>query len=294
MRLHMPFSRRGSSARPISPRRRRRRLFLRVFISVLLAAVLLAVILSLPKKKAAEPPAEAQEQAELVESAQSESVPERELMQTPAIKGVVCIDPGHGFSDSGVSSALLGAQSEKDIVLDVSLLLKARLESAGYLVVMTRDADYEDENGLYSLALAERAETANQNGAQLFLTLHCESYPADTSLSGARIYYIEGSHENTDILISSLTEAYGEVFGTPPYAAAKTEKSANPVLRHVEMPAAFVSLGFVSNRDDAAALLTAAAKEKAAEALATGVEIYFKAYEEREAEKFAEANPSAP
>ncbi len=294
MRFHMPFPRRGGSARPMSPRRRRRRLFLKVFGAVVLGAVILAAIISSPKKKKPDPvlpEPEVQEQALPAETAQP-VVPEpvREVMQTPAIMGVVCIDPGHGFSDSGVYTPLLGSQSEKDIVLDVALMLKSKLERAGYFVVMTRDGDYNDEAGLSSLDSSARADTANQNEAQLFISLHCDSYPADTSVSGPHIYYIEESSENVQLLIDGLSSAYEDVFGVSPPVTSKTEKSAVSVLRRVEMPAAFISLGYVSNPEEAAALLTSATREKAAEALALGIENYFKAYEKSEAEKFAAAS----
>ena len=290
MRLHMPFSRRSRSARPISPRRRRRRLFIKIFAAVLCAAVLLALIISAPKKKKAEPVPEQQVQTLPAENTSLSPEPVKEIMQTPAIKGVVCIDPGHGFSDSGVYTPLLGSQSEKDIVLAVSLLLKSRLENAGYFVVMTRDTDYDDPTGLYSVDSAARADTANQNEAQLFLSLHCESYPSDTSLSGAHISYVEDSSETVLLLINSLTSSFEDVFGISPAADAKTEKSAPAVLRRADMTAAFISLGYVSNPDEAAALLTTASREKLAEALALGVDNYFKAYEEFEAEKFAAAS----
>src|SRR5271165_1622924 len=75
----------------------------------------------------------------------------------PREPSVVAIDPGHGGTDQGATNRALGSM-EKTYTLDVSLRLKRLLESAGYKVVLTRDADYDIPKLL-------RAEMANRADA---------------------------------------------------------------------------------------------------------------------------------
>lgn len=52
----------------------------------------------------------------------------------------IVIDPGHGGNDAGVDPAGSGL-SEKDVVLDLSLRLRRKLEAAGATVLLTRASD---------------------------------------------------------------------------------------------------------------------------------------------------------
>ncbi len=69
--------------------------------------------------------------------------PKNETAGTREVKTIV-IDPGHGGKDSG---ALGKNAQEKDIVLAVGKLLKKELEKAGFNVKMTRDKDVFVELG---------------------------------------------------------------------------------------------------------------------------------------------------
>jgi N-acetylmuramoyl-L-alanine amidase len=76
----------------------------------------------------------------------------------------VVIDPGHGGIETG-AKGVFGAQ-EKDVTLAISLKLKDVLEkSLAFRVVLTRDRDTE-------IALESRAAVANNNKADVFISLH--------------------------------------------------------------------------------------------------------------------------
>lgn len=84
----------------------------------------------------------------------------------------IVIDPGHGGKDSGA----LGKHSmEKDIVLDVSLILgkylEERLENCS--VIYTRQTDV-------FIPLHERARIANENDAELFVSIHVNASTSKT------------------------------------------------------------------------------------------------------------------
>lgn len=81
----------------------------------------------------------------------------------------VVIDPGHGGKDAGCISPS-GKTMEKTIVLDIGKRL-ARMIRAGYpdvKVVMTRSEDV-------FVTLQGRADIANRNGADLFISVHVNS-----------------------------------------------------------------------------------------------------------------------
>ena len=96
------------------------------------------------------------------------------LLALPAAAGadhgalVVVLDPGHGgkFPHDGAHGR--GGLVEKDVSLAVAQKTKALLEAAGATVVLTRENDDD-------VSLAERARVANEAGADLFLSIHCNS-----------------------------------------------------------------------------------------------------------------------
>ena len=81
---------------------------------------------------------------------------------------VVVLDPGHGgkFPHDGAHGR--GGLVEKDVSLAVAQKTKELLEAAGATVVLTRESDDD-------VSLADRARVANDAGADLFLSIHCNS-----------------------------------------------------------------------------------------------------------------------
>lgn len=79
----------------------------------------------------------------------------------------IVIDPGHGGSDPGARSP--GGLSESTVTLDVARRLAQHVvTSMGAEVILTRDADEY-------VPLETRAERANASGADLFVSIHCNS-----------------------------------------------------------------------------------------------------------------------
>ncbi len=76
----------------------------------------------------------------------------------------VVLDPGHGGIDTG---ATVDGEHEKDINLKLALVLRERLEGAGFRVVLTR---WDDS----TVSLDERVRIANQELGAVFLSLHTE------------------------------------------------------------------------------------------------------------------------
>lgn len=85
-------------------------------------------------------------------------------LPVPRGRGVIVLDPGHGGNAVGTKSTL-GNFYEKDYTLDWAKRLKPLLEARGWRVVLTRTGDRNVE-------LAERVLIAEQQQADLFLSLH--------------------------------------------------------------------------------------------------------------------------
>ena len=93
----------------------------------------------------------------------------------------VVIDPGHGGAEAG-ARGLQGAL-EKDITLSVARRLKSSLEARlGVRVILTRDADQQ-------VGLEQRAAVANNNKADVFLSLHANA-SVRPAARGAEIFYL--------------------------------------------------------------------------------------------------------
>lgn len=79
----------------------------------------------------------------------------------------IVIDPGHGGRDPGAIGA--GGLQEKDVTLQIALLLRERLKKyPGYRILMTRDKDVR-------ISTRERVDFANAKKADLFISIHCNS-----------------------------------------------------------------------------------------------------------------------
>jgi N-acetylmuramoyl-L-alanine amidase len=102
----------------------------------------------------------------------------------------VVIDPGHGGKDPG---AISGNIKEKDIVLDVALLTGKLIEEkfSDVNVIYTREKDV-------FVRLDKRAEIANKNDADLFISIHV-NYFRSNNVNGAETFVL-GTHRSEDNL----------------------------------------------------------------------------------------------
>jgi N-acetylmuramoyl-L-alanine amidase len=104
---------------------------------------------------------------------------------SPSKKLLVVVDAGHGGNDPGAVGNKL---REKDINLKAALELSEILKKMGFDVKMTRTDDRY-------LKLAERTAFANNNNADIFISLHCNALPKGKHASGTELYLMA---ETTD------------------------------------------------------------------------------------------------
>lgn len=244
--------------------------------------------------------AEQVDPATLAEAKKIDNSPDRSLVRVFGLKlGRVVIDAGHGGHDSGTIGP--NGLMEKDLVLDVALRLGALItKQMGAQVIYTRKTDV-------FIPLEERTKIANDQKADLFISIHANSSP-EPSATGVETYYFNltsdksgldlATRENAtadssisdlnDLLHRAVLETKREesrefaqkVQASLLAASRKTNNHVRDrgvrqapfvVLIGATMPSILAEIGFVSNPHDERLLRRSDQREKIAEALYKGV-----------------------
>lgn len=185
----------------------------------------------------------------------------------PGLRGkTIVVDAGHGGSDCGAvgPNGLL----EKDVTLKVALRLEKYLTEAGVKVLMTRkkDADVAYAYATTNEELQARVDVGNKNNADLFLSIHIDSF-VNPEANGTSVYIYDDTYLGK-CLHDELIDRLGR--------KDRGVKFANfYVLRNTAMPASLVELMFISNEEEEAILREEDTIEQAARALYEGLRTYF-------------------
>lgn len=187
---------------------------------------------------------------------------------------VIVIDPGHGGADPGAQNSGL---KEKDINLDISLRLGKVLESKGCKVILTREEDKDFYlPGFVKGRMAKRVELNNrikiatENNADLFISVHANSFPQRNSYGMETYYHLKSSAGKAlaEIIHEKLTQVQPD--------NKRTAKAGDYyIINQTEMPSVIVEVGFISNSRERKLLLTENYRNSVADAIGSGVEQYF-------------------
>lgn len=177
--------------------------------------------------------------------------------------GLVVLDPGHGGTDPG-TQAFKGAD-EKDINLKVARLVRDKLKDRGVKVIMTRDSDV-------LIDLTERAEIANRNKADLFVSIHCNS-ANDASVSGYSIYV---DHTPTAPSSKAAETVSQHLAANNSGKGVIKDPRGLRVLVKNNRPAMLIEVGYLSNAAEARLLASDQYEQKIASAIADGIVEYLK------------------
>ena len=193
------------------------------------------------------------------------------LQPSPARGHTVVIDPGHGGSDSGAIGYT--GVPEKVVALAVSKRTEELLRAAGAHVIMTRTEDVDVAPAVSSDAgeLQARVDVSLAHPeAELFLSVHCNSF-TNPDAHGMETYYYPktDADEHFATLLNEELAAAGGLYNR----GVKYAKFY--VLRHTEIPASLVELGFLSNPHEEELLANAGYQEQLAQALGRAIERYF-------------------
>ena len=221
-------------------------------------------------------------------------------------KPLIVLDPGHGGIDNGATAP--NGIHEKNITLAFALKLEALLLKTGrFDVALTRTDDTY-------LTLEQRVGLARQNKADLFISLHADTF-SQPQIHGTSIYTRD--EQATDILDKVLADNENKSDIVAGYAPPKLTPAAVDVLVDLmrrqmrrqsflaaesiinalqpsfqlrrfpvrqadffvlqapDVPSMLIELGFLSNNDDITNLVDPKWQDRAAEAIARGISAYF-------------------
>jgi N-acetylmuramoyl-L-alanine amidase len=227
------------------------------------------------------------------------AVPELPPPGMPPAAGLrtIIIDAGHGGDEAGARGP--AGTLEKDVTLALARRLEAAIEGRlGIRVLLTRDGDQ-------NVSLDDRAALANNNKADLFVSLHANA-SLRKETSGAGIFYLSadqagadarrtasagqtlpalgGGERDIEMILwdmaqvrylsdsAALAGALEEQFrGRVRLNAQPVQQAPFRVLAGVNMPAVLVEVGFLSNPDEEKQLLSDTYRATLVQALLDGI-----------------------
>ncbi len=182
----------------------------------------------------------------------------------------VVIDAGHGGDDPG-KVGVNGAE-EKDINLQIALLVKTFLEQNDINVVMTR----EDNDGLYDRSVSNkkvqdmknRIALIDETDPEIVVSIHQNSYPEEY-VHGAQVFYYSGSSEGKKLAESLQAQLVERV--DPDNTRQIKANDSYYLLKKTSVPIVIVECGFLSNQEEAQKLVTEEYQERTAWAIHMGI-----------------------
>ncbi len=175
----------------------------------------------------------------------------------------IVIDPGHGGYDPGARGRIA---REDQVNLAVSLALRQWFEAAGARVVLTWDEPGKiPPNRKYRVP--QRVAWINQTGGNVLIDIHCNS--AGPRWRGPQTFYWDG--KGSYHLAHDVQEELQYFTNT----RRRVTRIDQYVLRHAQMPAINVEVGFITNRKEERLLVNPAYQRKLAWYIFLGTERWF-------------------
>lgn len=215
--------------------------------------------------------------AEKVETPPSVTTPSGTTTEpafTPGLKGkIIALDAGHGGSDTGAIGPT--GVTEKGVTLRVAKALQKLLQAEGATVLMTRTTDTEvspkKANASDVEELQARCDVGNDGNADIFISMHMDSFTNSTPSGTTGYYYTKGS-KASQRLAQYVSEGVVTALGT----GNRGTKSCNfYVVKHTDMPATLVEMAFISNDKEEKLMNSEAGINRAAEGILNGLRRFF-------------------
>lgn len=186
----------------------------------------------------------------------------------------VALDPGHGGYDSGSSSEK--GVLEKNLTLDIALLVGELLEKENIDVVYTRTSDkvsWSEDNveDLYT-----RSEIANESKADAFVSIHFNfSEEMQDETYGSEVWY-SSSNPGGEKFATIMEKALKDDNYTVSRGVRNDAEAPIYIFYISKMPTILIEAGFISNYKDMKVIDSTQGQKRIAEAIQTGILNYLK------------------
>ena len=172
----------------------------------------------------------------------------------------ICIDPGHGGTDTGARSP--HGWNEKDVNLMQARAIRTALEKAGFQVTMTRDDDSFP-------ALYDRPKLAYDERVDAFISVHHNATAANRNPRVARHTTAYASTSNGLALAQCIQKHIAPVLSPVKDAGAQMRSFA--VCRNPAVPSCLLEVDFINLPEGEAESWDPARQKKVATAVVMGV-----------------------
>jgi N-acetylmuramoyl-L-alanine amidase len=179
----------------------------------------------------------------------------------------IYLDAGHGGHDSGaIGFGLYEKNLNLAIAKKIEAILKASYKNIEILQTRTTDVFLE---------LSERTNKANQWGADIFLSIHCNAH-TNTAVKGFESYIYPNTGPQTialqNVMHQEITRHFSDVNGV----VDRGKKTANfHVLRESNMAAILTENFYLSNSNDTTLLKQDSFLNNLAQGHVNGLEKFF-------------------
>lgn len=165
----------------------------------------------------------------------------------------VIIDPGHGGVDCG--AVAVDSTLEKDINLQIALILNDLLKMSGAEVIMTRteDISIHDESAKTIRAkkvsdIHNRFEILKDNPDYLFISIHQNKF-SDSRYSGAQLFYSPNNAQSVN-LARCIQTSFSQYLQKDNEREIKKCSTDVYLIYHAESNAVLCECGFLSNKNE--------------------------------------------
>jgi len=170
----------------------------------------------------------------------------------------VMLDPGHGGAETGnVAHGL----TESEVMLDLARRVEGRLSAIGVNVLFTRSATNSPDE-------LSRAAMANESGADVMLSLHCDSTDQSRASGVSTFFYGQdrfGAWSAVGEHLADLIQR--EVVARTGLTDCRTHPRAWVLLQRTLMPTVRIETGYLSHEQDAERLADPVFRDTLAEAI---------------------------
>ncbi|WP_370945839.1 N-acetylmuramoyl-L-alanine amidase [Amycolatopsis sp. cg5] len=180
----------------------------------------------------------------------------------PRLRGKrIVIDPGHGGQDLGVAASGL---READIAWDLARRLEGRMKATGMEALISRGPNHSPSE-------AERAQFANDAGADLFLSLHSDGNRSPKAQGVASFHF--GTGNGTTSTVGELLAGFiqRELAARTGLLDCRTHYKTWEIFTRTRCPAVRVEIGYLTNPEDSRKLADPAFRDLVAEGILVAV-----------------------